>query len=87
MDVIDLRCCASIRIVDVKLILTAVVTVEIQLAVKGMLVGGISTVAAVVLVGSGMQVVYQERLSRIRMKRTSRGTRARLCNRFTGLAF
>ena len=52
-DVIDLRCCASIRIVDVKLILTAVVTVEIQLAVKGVH-GGISTIAAVVLVGPGM---------------------------------
>ena len=47
MDVVDLGCSTSIRVVDVKLILTAIVSPEVQLAVKGVHVIGIRTAAAV----------------------------------------
>ena len=46
MDVVDLGCSTSIRVVYVQLTLTAVVTLEVQLAVKGVQEEGTSTSAA-----------------------------------------
>ena len=46
MDVVDLGCSTSIRVVDVQLTLTAIVSTEVQLAVKGVQESGTSTSAA-----------------------------------------